>query len=275
MKQLFYTFKELKNAISESNNFRPKIDGNIMKDDAKNNTEATKKIMSDVKKYNKLSDNTNNEKHKGISADDFNKTTIDYTFYEKPTDKYINRVKAQVNGYDSEESLKNSEEEANIDRDSNKEVYKSIKKRHDDISSDKQNLKHAGLKSHNLDKKIFKKNNMFKENKVKKLYFKHTKFLSEKNMIDRIPDSYKVDKNIFIMEDCEGTSYTVEWIVDEEFNYGHAKILSKLNEGKVIDDLNRIKNLFEYKPVSTETDALMRENENSIVETIINEARKM
>lgn len=276
MSQLSYTFGELKKIVSESGEFRPKIGKNVIKDDAKNNTDAVKKIEKDVKNFDGgLKKSFDEVEVQGINKDDFNRTTLDYNFDDKPDEQYVKRVKSQVMGYNSPENEENSKKDEDADFEENEKMYQTIKNRSGEINTKKTDLKHAGLKSHNLSKKDFEKNTVFKENKIKRLYFKHTKFLSESSMIDKIPDSYKKDGNTFIMKDCEGTEYTVEWKESKDFNYGYANVIRKLNEKKDNEDINRIKCLFEYKSDENSTDANLRENADNYVSNIIGEVRKI
>ena len=127
---------------------------------------------------------------------------------------------------------------------------------------------------------------MFKENKdsdmtdnkkMKKLYFKHTKFLSESQMIKKIPDEYKVDGNKFIMKDAANNEYLVEWTVDSKFNYGEAKVLQHINKEQLNEDMKRIKDMFGYKSsdVFQTTNAQSRLNEEKKLSSFIDEVRKI
>lgn len=267
-----YTFGELKKIILEQGElkYKPVIGKNVIKDDAHNNTQAVNNINKEVKKH--IPETEKKNKKSEINDHDFNKTTLDYDFQDKPSSEYVDRVKSQSLGYSSSKEKNNNIDKA-TDFSANKEFYNSVKNRKEKVSGKKTDIKHAGLKSHNLNKDDFKKNNMFKEN-IKKLYFKHTKFLSENNMIEKIPENYKTNNNVFIMKDCEGTEYKIKWVQNEEFNYGNPVILSKINEHETNKDINRIKNLFEYKTPENSTNTELRNQENDFFVNLINEIRK-
>lgn len=259
--EITYTFGDLKRVIKESTNeFKPKMGVNVIRDNAKNNVKAVKDIEKEVKEYDGGLTNEIDDKKINTPEDvDYNRTTLDAEFADKPGEAYIARVKAQANGFPSVDNEKNSkikDENEGLDFSGNERLYDDLKKRNAEFTKREVERAHAGLKSHNMPKKYFEKPNMFKENKdndmtdnkkMKKLYFKHTKFLSESQMIKKIPDEYKVDGNKFIMKDASNNEYLVEWTVDSKFNYGEAKVLHHINKEQLNEDMKRIKNMFDYK----------------------------
>lgn len=268
--EITYTFGDLKRVIKESTNeFKPKMGANVIRDNARNNVKAVKDIeKEDV---------------------DYNRTTLDAEFADEPGEAYIARVKAQANGFPSVENEKNSkikDENQGLDFSGNERLYDDLKKRNAEFTKREVERAHAGLKSHNMPKKDFENPNMFKENKdsdmtdnkkMKKLYFKHTKFLSESQMIKKIPDEYKVDGNKFIMKDASNNEYLVEWTVDSKFNYGEAKVLHHINKEQLNEDMKRIKDMFNYKSsdVFQTTNAQSRLNEEKKLGSFIDEVRKI
>lgn len=281
--EITYTFGDLKRVIKESTNeFKPKMGANVIRDNARNNVKAVKDIEKEVKEIDDKKVNTPEDV-------DYNRTTLDAEFADEPGEAYIARVKAQANGFPSVENEKNSkikDENQGLDFSGNERLYDDLKKRNAEFTKREVERAHAGLKSHNMPKKDFENPNMFKENKdsdmtdnkkMKKLYFKHTKFLSESQMIKKIPDEYKVDGNKFIMKDASNNEYLVEWTVDSKFNYGEAKVLHHINKEQLNEDMKRIKDMFNYKSsdVFQTTNAQSRLNEEKKLGSFIDEVRKI
>lgn len=280
--EITYTFGDLKRVIKESTNeFKPKMGANVIRDNARNNVKAVKDIEKEVKEDDKKVNTPEDV--------DYNRTTLDAEFADEPGEAYIARVKAQANGFPSVENEKNSkikDENQGLDFSGNERLYDDLKKRNAEFTKREVERAHAGLKSHNMPKKDFENPNMFKENKdsdmtdnkkMKKLYFKHTKFLSESQMIKKIPDEYKVDGNKFIMKDASNNEYLVEWTVDSKFNYGEAKVLHHINKEQLNEDMKRIKDMFNYKSsdVFQTTNAQSRLNEEKKLGSFIDEVRKI
>lgn len=287
MGQKTYTFGELKKVIKESaDEFKPKLGVNVTRDNIKNNEKAVKDIEKEVKEYDGGLENAIDEKTVDTPENvDYNRTTLDAEFVDEPGDAYIARVKAQAKGFPSVENEKKSkieDENKGLDFTSNEKVYDDLKQRNAEFSKREVERKHAGLKSHNMPKKDFENPNMFKENKeetkkMKKLYFKHTKFLSESQMLKRIPDEYKTDGNKFVMKDCADNEYLVEWAIDSKFNYGEGKILQRGNRTQLNEDMKRIKNMFDYKSsnIFQTTNTQTRLTEEKKLSSFINDVRKI
>lgn len=90
------------------------------------------------------------------------------------------------------------------------------------------------------------KNNKSKKN-MKRLHYKKTTFLNENQMFNMIPEEYKTDGNRFYVKDASGTEYLLECTVDKTFDYATLHVVSKLNEGKVNSEMDRMKQLFGYE----------------------------
>lgn len=84
-------------------------------------------------------------------------------------------------------------------------------------------------------------------NKMKRLHYKKTTFLTEEAMLKMIPEEYKTDGNKFYVKDASGTEYLVECKVDKTFDYPTLTVVNKLNEGKTNGELDRMKQLFGYE----------------------------
>ena len=244
-----YSLSELTKVISESQEFKPVMGKNVETDDKKNNEKAVKDIMKETDEY----DGGFTEKERKTNTEDsvdYNKTTLDVDFAYEPSDSYKERVKAQVKGFPSVENEKNTEIEENdsLDFDGNEKFYDEQKKKREEVSKTKTDIKHAGLKSHNLPKENFKDKTIFKnENKtMKRLHFKNTVFLSEAQMLKKVPEEYKIDGNKFYMKDANGTEYLIECVKDKTVDYVYTNVIGVTNKQKINEELNRIKELSSY-----------------------------
>ena len=189
-----YTFGELNRILMESHNeFNPKIGDKVESEDKKNNEKAVDDIMKQSKEFDGgITDKKKNTNKEDIQ--DFNKTTLDVEFASEPGEAYRERVKAQVHGFPSADNEKNSkikEDNKSLDFEGNEKFYDAQKKKSEEISDKEAELKHAGLKARELPKEDFKNDTLFKENKtMKRLHFKNTVFLSEAQMLKKVPEEY-------------------------------------------------------------------------------------
>ena len=107
--------------------------------------------------------------------------------------------------------------------------------------------------------------NMFKEGKTYKLTFKRTAFLTEAQMLSKVPDSLKVEGKKFIMRDKNNTEYLVEW-------HEEPKVLNKT---QINEQRNRIKELFNYKSNVVKSSNDSRIAENKSFDSVLSKARKL
>lgn len=255
-----YNFSELVSVLNEEmnkNEFKPKFGKGVKSAKAQgdDNEKAVKDIIDDAKKSQgerKQTDRKTNPEN----IEDRNKTTLDYDFAYEPSKEYKDRVKSQVHGFTSVENEKNnvtSDIEPNADFKGNEKFYDTQSKKRKEDAEKKADDKHAGLKSHNLPKEIFKDKTLYTENKMKRLHFKHTQFLNEEQMMAKIPEDYKKDGNKFYMKDSIGNEYLVECKNDEVVGdkYVHVNVLGH-NCGKAVLDeaLEKFNHLCGYKSES-------------------------
>ena len=244
-----YTLSELKEAlIKESNDFKPVLGKNVVKDDVKNNVKAVDDIIKQAKDYNKTSDK---KRHTNPELEnDYNKTTLDVEFAYEPSQDYKDRVEAQAKGFASVTDEKNTSAKNNdsLDYEGNKKFYEADKSKNKEMNKAKETYKHAGLKSHNLPTETFNIKTPFKESKtMKRLVFKNTVFLNEENAKKRVPEDYKTSDNKFLMMDSIGNEYLVECKKDEKFNYIHTDVkLVTVSKKMINEQLERMKSLTAY-----------------------------
>lgn len=249
-----YTFSELNKILMESHNeFNPRIGDKVESEDKKNNEKAVDDIMKRSKEFDGgITDKKKNTNKEDVQ--DFNKTTLDVNFASEPGDAYKERVKAQVHGFPSADNEKNSkieEENDSLDFNGNKDFYDAQKKKVEEIGQAETDIKHAGLKARELPKENFKNDTLFKENKtMKRLHFKNTVFLSEAQMLKKIPEEFKSADGRFIMKDASGTEYLVECSYSPELKYGKLKVINKSNKEQINEQLDRMRQLFDYNSSS-------------------------
>lgn len=265
-----YTISELRQVLGESTEFKAKKGPSVDKENKENNDKAVKDILTQTKKMN---DTGVSKKRKTTPEDvvDYNRTTLDVEFVADPGKDYTERVKAQVHGFPSAENEKNSEmkDDGGSDLEGNKKFYDDDRKKMSKLSDEKATGKHAGLKAREYPKDKFKSKTLFKnENKtMKRLHFKNTVFLTEEQMLKKVPDEYKTDGNRFLMRDNTGTDYVVECTVDDNFGYTKLNVVNKLNKKAINEELNRMKSLYEYKDSNYNkgTSASLREGADKVL----------
>lgn len=237
-----YTFSELMEVITESSDNKPVVGKNVWKDNSQNNVKAVKDIMKQTEEFNDVK--TSEKSSNPNNIEDFNKTTLDVNFAYEPSKEYKERVKAQVHGYPSAENEKlhnenkdKEQETDSLDYNGNKEFYKQNSEKQKEVSDKKTELKHAGLKSHNLSKEDYKDKNIFtNENKKMKRLTYNKEFLSESQVLKKIPDNFKVDGNKFIMADCNNVQYVIECVKDTNIDYVYTNIVKVIQPEKVISE---------------------------------------
>lgn len=274
-----YTFSELNRILMESHNeFNPKIGDKVESEDKKNNEKAVDDIMKQSKGFDGgITDKKKNTNKEDIQ--DFNKTTLDVEFASEPGEAYRERVKAQVHGFPSADNEKNSkikEDNKSLDFEGNEKFYDAQKKKSEEIGDKEAELKHAGLKARELPKEDFKNDTLFKENKtMKRLHFKNTVFLSEAQMLKKVPEEYRTSDGRFIMKDASGTEYLVECSYNKKFNHGKLTVVNKTNKEQINEQLDRMRQLFDYSSSSYmgSTTSFSRKTETQGLSEMINRVK--
>ena len=98
----------------------------------------------------------------------------------------------------------------------------------------------------NLAKQLISGNSFNESKQIKRLKFKNTTFLSEKHLLSKVPEDYRVDENKFYMQDKTGTDYLVECKADP-FGYVHMEVINKFNKQVINEELEKMKKLSGYK----------------------------
>lgn len=272
-----YTLSEICKILRESQEFKAVKGKNVENEDKKNNEKAVNDILKQNKEFDGgVSDEKKRENPRDVI--DFNKTTLDNDFAYEPSEEYKERVKSQVHGFPSAENEKNSKiekENKGVDFEGNKDFYKQNAEKRKEVADARQTEKHAGLKSHNLPKEIFKDNTLYtnESRKMKRLNFSKTVFLNEEEMLKKIPDDMKINGNKFYMKDAVGNEYLVECVKDKVIDdFIHTKVIDYTNKEKINETFVRMKELYGYKSSTVVQNS--GEYENKMVGKMISEAKE-
>lgn len=259
---------ELRRIVKESqkNEFKPVVFGD---DESKKiNDKAYADITKETSKYD--GGLTNNKKSKmQIVSDNKGMGDLEFDNINKP---FADKVKSQMKGYvskDAEDKHKDDEfGNATYDNDGN--FYNAQKEHAEKSKWGRDKAAEITPEGDKLKDEIKKQSHTMYENKVKRLNFKKTRFLSENHMLSKIPDEFKTEGNRFIMRDGAKNEYLVEW---HEID---PNIRKKPNMDIVCEETNRIKQLWGYKSAEAYTSTpSYRLQENSEFSDMVNKARKL
>ena len=260
MLQRKYSVGELRRIVQESSeHFKPVIGDNVSSDNKKNNEKAYSETFKKVKTKTEDVKKTIQPTH------DDNKGMQDIE-YDTMNDTFKKRVKSQMNGYSSEQAEKEHKNDefgnASFRDYDGSDKAKSFKNGKDKASE-------IGLTGREIPKKEIENQTktIYNENKVFRLKFKNTVFMTESHMLSKIPDDYKKDGNRFHVVDKNNTEYIVEWKTE-----GKPHVLNKT---KINEQNNRIKELFNYKSGEQRTSPNSRLSENSAFNDVLSKARNM
>lgn len=274
-----YTISDLNRIIKEGNEFHPTMGANVVRDNTKNNEKAVGDIMKETTRMEKKAKINKKEKESTIDRD-WNKTTLDYDFAYDPGDEYKERVKAQVHGFPSKENEETTDatENESLEFNGNKDFYEDQEEKSKKQTEKETEIKQSGLTARTMPEENFKNQTIFKENKtMKRLHFKNTRFLSESQMLSKVPEDYKTDGNVFLMKDATGAEFIVECTVDDRFKFAQFKVSNKPNREAINEEFNRIEKLYEYKSedYNIGTTVQSRKNEDENVAEMLHIIKKL
>jgi hypothetical protein len=257
--EIIYSGQEVKKYLAESiPGYKPRLGNNTSSaENEKINKKSNKDSINNVE-LAKPKEELAPVKLSGQSTDlGNNKNMLDIQFSYDPGKEYIDRVKKQVTGEDSE--FGNKPNDANSNK-VNKAFYDAAKKATDDVIGTKNELENSGIVGKAMP--IQTKGSPFSRPgkpkkgspnfvsetnaKLKKLNFKNTHFLNEKHMFSLIPEDYKKNENMFVMQDMIGEEYVIGWKIDEKTNISEGNIVSHQNKKKTQEEFNRMKDLYSY-----------------------------
>jgi len=254
MKTYVYNVGALRKLIAESSNeFKPVIGNGVESDNKSNNGKAYKDAEKKVKDFD--GGLSKSEKSSKLpDKEDFNRTTLDYNPRVEPDKEWKDKVEAQAKGYTSKLEQDNKIEKSG-EFDNNGKILKHIKSGTDKIQKERNAIATSGLVSKEMKSKgeIKEKPTMTESvaPKAKRLVFKKTRFLNESQMLARIPEMYKIDKQIIYMNDAHNNEYVVECVKSDTTGVVETNIVSFKNKEVLSEQKQRIQELFDYKTSST------------------------
>lgn len=253
-----YSYKDVKRIIKESaNEFNPKFGVSVVDTDKKNSQKFYKDTEKQCKDYDGgLSDKVEKEK---IRPADGNKGLLDYQ-PETVSKEFKDKVKAQAMGYTSTSEQKNGIEKQGEFSDKN---YKSMKTAGQEMHDNMKAYQKSGLKSRMLPDKFFDKEDMYESKKPSKTAkFKRTEFISEHHMETKIPDDFKKEGMVFLMEDKNESRYLCEWKEDKAIVLEHTNLQGYNNA------VNRMRELIGYKTPTSHVSHKLSESNDVFKKTL-------
>lgn len=260
-----------KSVLEAKDEFKPVFGKNVPEDNKKINSEAYNDIKKETEKYDGGLGAENKKGTSVTTANNRGMSDLDYDSISKP---FKEKVKAQLKGYPSVENEKlHKDDEAfgNSYYDSNN-LSKDIADHAKEAKKEKDKSKTDGLVSSKYKDETEKNSEtMFEDNRISKIKFKHTQFISEGHMLSKVPDEFKVEGKTFIMKDTADNEYLVEW------NDKKPNVTKRINKTQVNEEMKRIKALYDYKSKDyfTTTNSQSRIQENKEFSDMINKARKL
>lgn len=246
----YYTIGEL--LLNETSNakqeFKAKIGDGVESSNKKEQEKAVRDITKDAEELDKVGRKDEKPVQPRVEFPDYNKTTLDVNFEYEPGKEWKDRVEAQAEGYPSVQNKENNGYDQSLGFDGNKNFYDARKK----MSKDRNDLdtieRESGLKARiKKDEIDYSNKTPFNEAKqIKRLVFKNTTFLSESQVLSKVPEDYRVDENRFYMRDKTGTDYLIECKADP-FGYVHMQVVNKFNKQAINEELEKMKKLAGYR----------------------------
>ena len=246
----YYTIGEL--LLNETSNtkqeFDPKIGSGVESSNKKEQEKAVRDITKNAEKLDKDGRREDKPVKPRVEFPDYNKTTLDVNFEYDPGKEWKDRVEAQAEGYPSVQNKEKNGYDQSLDFEGNKNFYQARK----EMSKDRNDLdtieRESGLKARiKKDEIDYSNKTAFNEAKqIKRLKFKNTIFLSESQVLSKVPEDYRVDENRFYMQDKTGTDYLIECKADP-FGYIHMEITNKFNKQAINEELEKMKRLAGYR----------------------------
>jgi hypothetical protein len=242
-----YTVRDIRRLIAESSNeFKARMGNNVETENKRNNEKSYKETEKHVKDFNgKI---TQKERAEAVKPDS-NKTTLDYNPIVEPDETYKKRVQAQAKGYASELEEKNKIEKGGAEFDKEGKIKKAYNQSRDKAEANKKIVQKSGLTAREMPDKAFDKNHLDENQKpkTKRLFFKHSRFINEAQVLTRVPEEYKVDGQRIIMTDVANNEYIVECVKSPKSGLIETSIVSYKNDKLMNEQVDRIRQLMDYK----------------------------
>ena len=270
----YYTIGEFLQLHESANSeFNPKF-GNGAERNSKANEKAVKDILNNAQELDKKAWKEKKERKPEIEFEDYNKTTMDVNFEYEPSKEWKERVKKLATvGTESDRADRNEKERQkgivgrnNTDHKakdySDKNAFVNEVALNTPISPKVNGANRIQQFTHDpadpgqegdismsdgiSDKTQNQRKTVAESFKpLKRLKFKNTVFLSESQVLAKVPEDYRVNENKFYMQDKTGTDYLVECKSDP-FGYVHMEITNKLNKKIINEELDKMRKLADY-----------------------------
>lgn len=275
-----YSYKvgDLRRIIAEqTQEFKPKLGPSVMSDNKTNNEKSYKDAEKAAKDY----DGGLKPEKKGELSDklDGNRTTLDYNPRIEPDKSFKDKVEAQAKGFTSKLEEENGIEKGGAEFDKDGKILKQFEDAAEKRNDVQKKLADSGIQGNNLKDENEKKNTMFESKKpvAKRLEFKHTKFLNESQMLNRIPEEYKTDGQKIYMKDSIGNEYIVECTKSEKTGFVETNVVGFSNPKLLSEQKARMEQLFEYQSSKefAPTTAKQRIEENQSFQDMMNLSRSL
>lgn len=271
MAQIKINVGELRKLLRESSTeFKAKLGPNVEANNKRNNEKSYKDAEKRAKDYDGgLAEVKKDELPEKYDA---NRTTLDYNPRTEPDKEYKDKVKAQAEGYNSQLEKENGIEKIG-DFEGNKKILKQFTDASDKLNKEKVKMAHSGLQARMRPESDFEKSTMYESApKAKRLIFKHTKFINESQVLNRIPEQYKINGQIIHMCDKAENEYIVECVRNEKYGTIETNIISHTNKREMNEQVSRIQQLMGFK---TDTnDKFNQINENKEFGNMLDTARR-
>lgn len=267
-----YKVSDLMRTIEESakNEFKP-VFGKGVTQGNKVNDKAYADMNKETQDYYKGIADIKQRAAKGYDYSD-GKGMTDLQFTAPVDPKRVKDYEAQLKGYVSAEAekLHKNDEFGNADFGTDKSIkqFKNNAKQHKD---NRTKATMIGLTGRELNKQDVQnvRHTVFGENKLRRFTFKNTQFISESDMLAKVPDEVKVEGKRFVMRDANRTEYLVEW-----HKFG-PDVTKQLNPQLVNEELNKIKKLYGFERGENKTTPHTRIQENTKFSDVLGRARSL
>ena len=207
-----------KSVLEAKNEFEPVFGNNVQKDNKKINTQAYKDITKETEVYDGGLGKSSQKKSVAAvtPANNRGMSDLDYDSISKP---FKDKVKAQINGFPSAENEKLHKDEGfGNATPTSKELADSIEKHAKEAKKEKDKSRTDGLVSSKYkDETEENSDTMFESNnKISKIQFKHTQFLSEGHMLSKVPDEFKEQKITYTISKTKIKDFLSKDIINTE-----------------------------------------------------------
>ena len=249
MKEYSYKVGELRTILEKSlNEFKPVLGPNVREENKSNNDKSYKESKDRAEKY----DGGLKEPKKGklYPKIDNNKTTIDVNPDSKPSKRWQKDQIARLKGYTSDMEASNGNERGGVEMDEEGRIADYFIDKSEEFAGKKEMKSKSGLAARTYPDGHFEKNVLLKESEKpspKRLRFKHTEFLCEKQVLDRVPEEYRQDGQVIRMIDKCDNEYIVECKKIEKTGNVEVNIVGHENKKAMNEQVNRMFELMDYK----------------------------